>query len=163
MRTHRLHYKHKTMKVKRGLFSASNEISVKLQWTGTQIDDVYTIPSVEVIPLLLTQSLREHSWTWASHIHTHTHAEAVTCEELLRWKSCESANLHMRARACCLWTWLLWLAICCNKRQVSPLLVFAPQCGKQTDTTILHLEAPCGPPATSIPPGKRTYNNISTH
>lgn len=52
--------------------------------------------------------------------HSHIHAEAVTCEELLRWKFCESANLHMRARACCLWTWLLWLAICCNKRQVSP-------------------------------------------
>jgi len=74
--------------------------------------------------------------------HSQTHAEAVTCEELLRWKSCESANLHMRARACCLWTWLLWLAICCNKRQVSPLLVF---CSSMWETDRHNNTSPWGP------------------
>jgi hypothetical protein len=150
-------------------FSSSEEISVWTVQMETKISEVHIYDTY-----LWKVKLRFYSF--ASYMnkirdsiqgheppHSHIHAEAVTCEELLRWKFCESANLHMRARACCLWTWLLWLAICCNKRQVSPFWFFAPQCGKQTDTTILHLEAPSGPPATSIPPGNRTYNNISTH
>lgn len=74
--------------------------------------------------------------------HSHIHAEAVTCEELLRWKFCESANLHMRARACCLWTWLLWLAICCNKRQVSPFWFF---CSSVWETDRHNNTSPWGP------------------